>query len=742
MKTLTLIFLLLHAYSALAYSPSCSKDGTVVVYSNGLDSSRRHTIDGRDKLKAQAGFLNNQIDKGAENPKKPNHVRYEFHHNARFQDMDEASLLSRYRDFVSAAAYLVKTKAKQDFNLTLDEEKQLEFIKKLEGFNLDSAPQGGSYTAVFNFLLEWYAQYLAGEIENSIQANPQENARLLTEIYRRHINSGKRVLAVVHGEGSIINSAAFDLAFDSTFEIIGLPSEVNAPDQKKKQFFSTIQISPASHLISQGTYRTYDQDKYYNDIYSKLNFSAPASNFSYYPVPLVGEQWLHDFSKTYMAIGVRGGQYSSDYFGTLGGVIEAAEMLESTCGKPPVAFFNLTSQANPHPNSDPMTFDFDGSISKDEDTPVVDPNKPAPIEPPDYDIDPNGFEWLIDGRDKLVGMKPAFTFENEGQHTVQLIVTDLEGNKSEPLIVPIYVFNQAPTANFLFEVDGLKVSFDALDSYDLDGKIITYFWDFGDGLYSSEKTPTHTYLLPGTYSVTLKVTDNNGKAGTIQYQVEVKGAAVGCFKNGQYMPGKKHLNPDGSMGGFVANTATVSPTVTLYGGEICEASQISGNVIMYSGKITGNSIISGAMTINESTINNSNLTSTSGASIYSVTMNDSTITARGFSIGESEFSAVVANIRDMSVGRSTMKNSSFSGDLSISESKVYDSSLSSLSLRNSFIQYSTMIGSSVYESHVESSTVTGSSIFYSTLINMTLNGQSCMSVSVSGGTTCPPPVFP
>lgn len=38
--------------------------------------------------------------------------------------------------------------------------------------------------------------------------------------------------------------------------------------------------------------------------------------------------------------------------------------------------------------------------------------------------------------------------------------------------------------------------------------IATYAWDFGDGITSSDPNPTHTYSLPGTYLVKLKLTDS------------------------------------------------------------------------------------------------------------------------------------------------------------------------------------------------------------------------------------------
>ena len=54
------------------------------------------------------------------------------------------------------------------------------------------------------------------------------------------------------------------------------------------------------------------------------------------------------------------------------------------------------------------------------------------------------------------------------------------------------------------------VSFDGTSSYDPDGTIVGYAWDFGDGSTGSGATPTHSYSIAGTYSVKLNVTDNSG----------------------------------------------------------------------------------------------------------------------------------------------------------------------------------------------------------------------------------------
>ncbi len=62
---------------------------------------------------------------------------------------------------------------------------------------------------------------------------------------------------------------------------------------------------------------------------------------------------------------------------------------------------------------------------------------------------------------------------------------------------------------------GHAVAFDASDSYDVSAPITTYAWNYGDGSTidtSSGAHPTHYYVTPGTYNVTLTVSDASGSA--------------------------------------------------------------------------------------------------------------------------------------------------------------------------------------------------------------------------------------
>ncbi|GAB4296311.1 MAG: hypothetical protein Kow0098_19380 [Ignavibacteriaceae bacterium] len=59
-------------------------------------------------------------------------------------------------------------------------------------------------------------------------------------------------------------------------------------------------------------------------------------------------------------------------------------------------------------------------------------------------------------------------------------------------------------------IEGNPIDFSSAGSYDPDGSIVSYLWNFGDGNTSTSANPTHTYLSAGTYPVTLTVTDNDG----------------------------------------------------------------------------------------------------------------------------------------------------------------------------------------------------------------------------------------
>ena len=55
---------------------------------------------------------------------------------------------------------------------------------------------------------------------------------------------------------------------------------------------------------------------------------------------------------------------------------------------------------------------------------------------------------------------------------------------------------------------------------------LAYFWEFGDGATSSQKSPNHTYAAAGTYNVKLTVTDKDTSWGMTTTTVSISSEAA------------------------------------------------------------------------------------------------------------------------------------------------------------------------------------------------------------------------
>jgi len=71
----------------------------------------------------------------------------------------------------------------------------------------------------------------------------------------------------------------------------------------------------------------------------------------------------------------------------------------------------------------------------------------------------------------------------------------------------------------------LEVNFSSTDSYDPEGPLAGYNWDFGDGNPdTTEANPAHIYTDPGNYIAVLTVTDGQGQTATAQIEIQVRKA--------------------------------------------------------------------------------------------------------------------------------------------------------------------------------------------------------------------------
>ncbi len=168
--------------------------------------------------------------------------------------------------------------------------------------------------------------------------------------------------------------------------------------------------------------------------------------------------------------------------------------------------------AHPTQGQVPLTVEFDGSGSHD----------------PKGDIT----DWLWDfgdGTPVISGKKVEHTFYQSGDFVVTLVVVGPSGTGRASTI--IHALNNPPQASFTFypqdPFQEEPVSFDASASFDSDGEIVAWEWDFGDGSTGEGEIVEHAFDLPGEYTVTLTVTDDSGATATTSQTVAVEECSGG-----------------------------------------------------------------------------------------------------------------------------------------------------------------------------------------------------------------------
>jgi PKD repeat protein len=134
--------------------------------------------------------------------------------------------------------------------------------------------------------------------------------------------------------------------------------------------------------------------------------------------------------------------------------------------------------------------------------------------------DPDGviatYYWLFGDNTTATTAKPNKQYQQEGNYTVSLTVTDNKGATTSQTTYAI-ISDQSPSPNFIGSpLQGptpLLVQFtDQSSSHD---GVIAWHWEFDDNSTSSITHPQHTYTLSGLYSVTLTVTEADGDHETI-----------------------------------------------------------------------------------------------------------------------------------------------------------------------------------------------------------------------------------
>jgi PKD repeat protein len=131
-------------------------------------------------------------------------------------------------------------------------------------------------------------------------------------------------------------------------------------------------------------------------------------------------------------------------------------------------------------------------------------------------MDPDGeiqsYYWEFEDGQKSNSPSPTITFDEIGLYSVSLTVTDADGvsdtdtttvDVQDPPPMPPIAKSNGPYNGRT----NTAIHFSSAGSYDPDGGPLEYYWTFGNGESSDETNPNNRYPKPGTYTVTLMVTD-------------------------------------------------------------------------------------------------------------------------------------------------------------------------------------------------------------------------------------------
>ncbi|MBK8135454.1 MAG: PKD domain-containing protein [Chloroflexi bacterium] len=125
----------------------------------------------------------------------------------------------------------------------------------------------------------------------------------------------------------------------------------------------------------------------------------------------------------------------------------------------------------------------------------------------------DSYAWDFGDGTTSTQQSPAHTYPAAGTYTATLTVSNTGGSNATSQQVTVSApLPTAPVAGFTFSATDLNVQFSDLSS----GQIDSWSWDFGDGQFSGEQFPFHTYPAAGTYTATLTVSNAGGSNATSQ----------------------------------------------------------------------------------------------------------------------------------------------------------------------------------------------------------------------------------
>jgi gliding motility-associated-like protein len=156
---------------------------------------------------------------------------------------------------------------------------------------------------------------------------------------------------------------------------------------------------------------------------------------------------------------------------------------------------------------------------------------------------PASWRWDLGNGTISLFQNPSSVYFSPGTYTVKLVAKNAAGADSIVKQQYVTVYDN-PVADFTAS-DSIgcfpfPVQFTDKSVVN-DGVINSWHWDFGDGNTSTNQHPSHTYTATGNYTVTLKVTSNNGCTKTLSKSQYIQ-IASGVIADFDFTPAVNSCN--------------------------------------------------------------------------------------------------------------------------------------------------------------------------------------------------------
>lgn len=148
---------------------------------------------------------------------------------------------------------------------------------------------------------------------------------------------------------------------------------------------------------------------------------------------------------------------------------------------------------------------------------------PLSVQFTDLSENATSLNWNFGEGNLSTERNPVHTYSKAGNYTIKLNAIGANGTSSKfAKVVVMQKISVLPVANFTSNVTSGNVPL-SVQFTDLSENATEWYWDFGDGNNSDQQNPTHTYAVPGVYTVNLTVSNvigTDSKLATITVSSE------------------------------------------------------------------------------------------------------------------------------------------------------------------------------------------------------------------------------